>query len=467
MSASAERSHNLAIGSVNRHLRRIAMPAAVGFLFGTLFNIVDTFYAGMISTEAQAGLAFSFPVFFVMLSFGVGLSRATTALVGIALGMRRRARARYYAGQIALVTVAVAAGLMAVMLPLIPQLLAWLGAEGEPLRLGVQYIAVIYWAAPFFLFKLYLAGLLNGTGDPRPYRNAVIGGALANVVLDPMLMYGWLGLPALGLAGIAWASFIVFAATCVYLLLKLHGTVFAERWRKSFFRPRPGMMGHVLSQTLAPTINMLAIGACFGIIISALADVDPAAVAGYGIALRLEQIALLILTGLNVALLSVASRNYGANNLLRVVASYRHTLHLGFIVSVVAGVCFLVFGWFVLGLFNPDPEVISHGYTYLIVAALSVPLYNTILACNSALQSVKRSAFIAWSSALRLVILPALLIRLFVDVAGWGVHGIWIGYFISNLIATAVLAPRVAYELRRIRQITRPPPRLDERLRPA
>jgi len=466
MQKANDRARDLAVGSVDRHLRRIAVPVAMGFLFSTLFNIVDTFYAGLISTEAQAGLAFSFPVFFVLLSFAVGLSRATTALVGIALGMRRRARARYVAGQTAVVGAVISALLMALMLPFLPTYFEWLGAEGEPLRLGVAYTAVIYLATPFFVLKLHFAGLLNGMGDPRPYRNAVIGGTLANMILDPMLMYGWLGLPAMGIAGIAWASLIVFAGTCAYLLLRLRKTVFAERWRASFLRPRAGMSWQVVRQATAPTVNMLAIGACFSIIISALARVSPEAVAGYGIALRLEQIALLILTGLNVALLAVASRNYGANNLMRVGASYLRALRLGFAVCAGALLFFLALGQPLLGLFNADEEVVSQGYKYLIVAAISAPLYNAILASNSVLESVRRPAFSAWASALRLVVLPPLLIGLFVDVLGWGVNGIWAGYFLSNAIATAVLTPRVTAELRRIRKVMRPHG-AEARLRPA
>lgn len=455
MKSSADRRRDLAVGSVGRHLRRIAAPAAMGFLFGTLFNIVDTFYAGMISTEAQAGLAFSFPVFFVMLSFAVGLSRATTAMVGMALGMRRRSRARGVAGQAAVVALAVTALLMATVLPSVETLLGWLGADGEELRMAALYTTVIYYAAPFFVAKLYFAGLLNGAGDPRPYRNAVIGGTLANVVLDPALMFGWLGLPALGLAGIAWASLIVFALTCAYLVWALRGTVFLERWRPAYYRPRPRMVAHVVSQATAPTVNMLAIGVCFSVLIGFLAEIDPKAVAGYGIALRLEQVALLALTGLNVALLAVASRNYGANNLSRVGVSYRTTLRYGHMVSAAGAAAFLVLGIPLLWLFNPDPEVIRAGYLYLVCAAASVPLYNTILACNSVLQSVERPAFIAWSSALRLVVLPPPLIWLFVSALGWGVAGVWAGYFLSNLVATAVLVPKVSLELRRVRELSR------------
>lgn len=446
----------MAVGSVGRHLRRIAAPAAMGFVFGTLFNIVDTFYAGLISTQAQAGLAFSFPVFFVMLSFAVGLSRATTAMVGMALGMRRESRARAVAGQAAVVAAAVAALLTAAVLPFVGDLLGALGARGEELRMATLYTTVIYFAAPFFVGKLYLAGLLNGAGDPRPYRNAVVGGTLANVVLDPALMFGWFGLPALGLAGIAWASLIVFALTCAYLAWALRGSVFLRRRSLAYFRPRPRMVAHVVSQSAAPTVNMLAIGVCFSVLIGFLAEIDPKAVAGYGIALRLEQIALLALTGLNVALLAVASRNYGANNLRRVGASYVTALRYGYAVSAAGAVVFLVLGWPLLWLFNDDPEVVAGGYLYLVCAAASAPLYNTILAGNSVLQSVGRPGPIAWAGALRLVVLPPPLIWLFASALGWGVTGVWVGYFLSNLIATAALVPRVSRELRRIRRLARP-----------
>ncbi|MGB1106787.1 MAG: MATE family efflux transporter, partial [Candidatus Puniceispirillaceae bacterium] len=93
------RTYDLTEGSLAQHFRRLAVPAAIGMVFTTLYNVVDVFFAGLIGTAAQAGLAISFQAFFLFITFGFGLSSAMTALVGNAIGAKEDAEARIVAAR--------------------------------------------------------------------------------------------------------------------------------------------------------------------------------------------------------------------------------------------------------------------------------------------------------------------------------------------------------------------------------
>ena len=93
------KTHDLTTGSLTQHFLRLAVPAAIGMVFSTLYNVVDVFFAGMIGTDAQAGLAISFQAFMVFISIGFGLSAALTALVGNTIGAKKIANASKIAAQ--------------------------------------------------------------------------------------------------------------------------------------------------------------------------------------------------------------------------------------------------------------------------------------------------------------------------------------------------------------------------------
>lgn len=414
----------------------------------TLYNITDTFYAGYLGTQAQAALSFSFPLYFILLSCSVGLSQSLTARVAKAVGARRAARGCNFAVQGALLAVFAGAVLWAVLLglSLLQPMLDLLGASGRARVMALEYILPIYYAAPVFLLLFVIGGVLQAVGDTKAYRNSVIGAALLNVGLDPLLMFGWFGLPALGVAGIGLATVISNALSAAYLLWVLSRTALAKRCRPFFFRPRAAKMQGLLADAITPTARMFAIGAGFFITTSFLGVLDSAAVAAYGIALRVEQLFLLPLIGMEMAMLAFAGQNFGAQKPARIREAARIIARAGFAFTFAGAVVLTLGGSLLMTAFNQDAEVINYGRYYLFVAAAAGPLYFLMNIGGAVLLAGRRPRPIFVASIIRLLILPPSLYWFFAMHLGMGVNGVWLGVWLAQILPALWLA-RQAWRL--------------------
>ena len=140
--------HDLTKGSLAGHFLRLAVPAAIGMVFSTLYNVVDVFFAGLVSTDAQAGLAISFQAFFVFVTIGFGLSSAMTALVGNAIGAKDTAEASKTAMQGIGFAILASALLIMIALFLGPHLLAFISTEGAYRDAGTAYFTILLFSLP-------------------------------------------------------------------------------------------------------------------------------------------------------------------------------------------------------------------------------------------------------------------------------------------------------------------------------
>jgi Na+-driven multidrug efflux pump len=156
---------DLTTGPIRGHFRRLAVPAAIGMLFSTLYNIVDTFYAGYFGTQAQAGLAIGFQAFFVLVSVGFGLGAAMSALVGNAKGRRDVSDARHLAAQG--IGFATTATVLLTLIALLagPGLIALVSETGSYRDAGLSYFYWLVLALPGFILAYTANGILQARGE--------------------------------------------------------------------------------------------------------------------------------------------------------------------------------------------------------------------------------------------------------------------------------------------------------------
>lgn len=416
---------DLTTGPVRPLLRSIALPAGVGMFCNTLFNLTDTFFAGRISTEAVAGLSISFPVFFLILATGAGLGTGTTALMANALGARQREEARLLAAQ------AISFGLLASILITALGLLCaeplfrLMGAHGDYLASALTYIRVIFFGAVFFLGSYSVNAGLVATGETKTFRNVLAAGALLNVALDPWFIYGGFGLPALGLAGVAWATILVQALTYVYMLTRSvrMGILARDSW--AMLLPRPRVYAALFRQGAPAALNHLTIAAGIFVITYYVSRYGDAAVAAYGIATRIEQVVLLPVLGLTSATLAMAGQSNGAGLPGRVREVWYAALREGCTVMAAGGLLLLLFAETAMRWFTRDPVVLAAGVPYLRIAALISFAYVFLFITTSLLQAVRQPLYAIWIGLYRQVAAPLVVYPL---LGGWfGIGGLWFG----------------------------------------
>lgn len=424
---------DLTTGPMVLHFKNLAIPAALGMLFATLYNVVDVYYAGHLSTEAQAGLAIGYQAFFILMAVGFGLGSSLSALVSNAKGSKDTSGTRKLAVQGlsfgALVTVA----LMCIGLWVGPKLIQLVSEPGGYRDAGTAYFFWLILALPGFMLAYGGNGILQAHGDSRSLQRALMGAFFANVVLNPLLMFGIPGIwEGMGFNGIALAT--VISQTCVmsFILWRIFQLDVMQGVEWSEFKPNRESYRAIIAQLL-PASTALVVMFFSGFVVQfALKGFGESAIAAYGVALRIEQILLLPVLGMTGALLPIAGQNFGAKEFERVRDALWFCWKLGFAMTVVAAPALWFGGGLAMSIFTDDPKVIEIGISYLRVDGFLFPIYMMLFSINSLLQALKKPIWTLWISVYRQGFGVAFFIWLFIGPMAFGVLGVWFG------IATAV-----------------------------
>ncbi len=421
-------------------VRKLAIPAAVGFFFNTMYNVVDTYFAGRWSTDALAALSLTFPVFFSLIAMGSGFSTGATALIGHALGREDRSEAARIASQGLILGGLLMVFIMGVGFAVAPALYRMLGAEGPYLQLCLDYLHIILMGCGFILTFYMLNGILNALGDTAAFRDYLMVATVVNIILDPWFMYGGLGVPSMGVKGIALATIMAQAGGAAFLARRVWRTGLLWRSVGARWRPDRSILLEIVGQGVPASLNMMSVAIGVFVITYFLSRFGQETVAAYGVATRVEQIVLLPALGLNVATLALTARNAGAGHFGRVITTVRTCMLYGMIVAGVGSALMYLGADFLMRRFTQDPEVVAVGTHYLRIAAFIELAYVILFINTSVLQGLKKPAWALAIGLTRQIIAPFIVFTLATRVWGWGRDGIWWGIFgIAWLAALAAV----------------------------
>lgn len=410
-------------------VRSLAIPASIGFFFNTMFNVVDTYFAGLVSTQALAALSLSFPVFFIVLALGSGVSTGTTALIATSLGAGDTVQARTMATQGVVFGVFLSVVLTAFGLTASPWLFSLLGATGGYLDMCLQYMNTIFWGSGLFILNYMLNAVLNAQGDTVSFRNFLIASFFLNCLLDPWFMYGWLGFPALGIQGIALATVAIQLLGCAYLGWRVSLTELMCVDCLEEVAPNPRAFRSIIWQGLPTSLNFATVGLGVFVITYFISTYGREAVAAYGVATRVEQIMLLPTIGLNIATVTIVAQNNGARRFERIFETVRTALVYGGAFMAAAGFLLFVTAPRLMRLFTADAAVVGIGSSYLRIAAFVLYSYVILYVNVAALQGVKRPGYGLLIGVLRQIALPIVVFPVLSSWMGLGLAGVWWGIF--------------------------------------
>ena len=413
-------------------LKKIAIPASTGTLFQTLYNLVDTFFAGKISANALAAIAKSFPLYFIIIATGVGIVSASNALISNSLGAKDDHTASLYVAQSLLYSVIVSILVTIVGLSFSDDLLKFMGSDQETIRLATDYLDIIFFATFIFLIQISLNGALNAQGDTKSYRNVLIVSFFLNIGLNPLFIFGLGPIPAFGIAGLAIATVIAQFLGLIYLAYKVYCCELKQYLSPQCFLPKINLIKNLTNQSVPMMMNMFMIGLGIYNILFFVSKFGYLAAAGYGSALRIEQILLLPVIGLNTAVLTIAGQNFGAKLFDRVDESYTKAIMVGSSFMILAGVIVFLLADNIVSIFTDNQEVIDFGANYLKVAAFIGPVYPVFFITNALFQAIKKPIYTVIITFSRLVLLPFSTMSVVVFVLNGSFKDLFLGLFFIN-----------------------------------
>ena len=434
---------NLLKDNVPNLVKKLALPAMVGTLFQTLYNIVDTFFAGKISAEALAALSKSFPIYFIIIATSIGVTVAGTSLIGNSIGENNKNKTINYFTHIIYFAILISILITFLGLTYSEKVFVLMGSTKEVTFLGLEYTNVIYSGSFIFILVVALNSLLHAEGDTKTYRNVLILSFLLNIILNPILIFGFLFIPAFGVKGIGIATIIAQSVSLIIILVKVLKNNRVKEISKDYLKPKLLFFKNIFFQSMPITLSICGYALAAAIIFTYVGQSGEYAVAGYGAGTRIEQVVLLPILGINTAIISIISQNYGAKNFSRIKETYFTAIKYAFVIMVTSGIIVFISANIITSVFSNDPEVIEYGKRYLKISAFVLPAYPVFFLSNGFFMALKKSENAMISNLFRNVLNPIIVfyIAKYIDASFNTFFWIWVGinWFFSILYFLIVI----------------------------
>jgi putative MATE family efflux protein len=436
-------NQQLTTGPIYRHLINLSIPAAMGMVFNTLYNLTDFWFAGMLSNQALAGLSIAGSVFAILVAIGAGMQTGTTAMIASDAGRERYDEVRAWLDNAIGLALVLSVIVLAAGWWVADDLVQFLGAEADVEPLALAYLNVTLIGNAAFMLSSIAAGALMAMGDTHSNRNALAVGFFANFALNPLLTFG-LGL---GVTGLALATVIIKALSAVYLFYVLRKRL-NSRSRPAFAKPR---WQELSRQVFPASFNMLTIILGGFITVSFVGRFGSEHVAGYAVGLRLEQVLLLPALGLNMAVMAIVGQNFGVGQIDRLREAYRKGLIIGVVMAACSIPVMVFLSPLMVSFFSDSQTIIDTGATYLRIDAIAFYAYVVLFISVATLQAIKQPLFPMVLGIARQLVLPATINYLLIVKLGYPMVALFIT-IVSVVVLSSILA--AWYTARQLKQLS-------------
>ena len=397
---------------------KIAIPSSIGTIFQNLYSIVDSIFAGqMISESALAAIGQIFPIYFVIIALGVGLSIGTTSLIANSIGENNLENSGKVFSQSFILSIIVSIIITVIGIYFSPSIISSINNDQETLELSIKYINIIFFGSIFIFILMSINSSLSAQGDTKSYRNVLIFSFFLNIFLNPILISGKIFsfqiMQPLGIEGIAYATIISQFAGIFYLFIKLSKTQIYKYVQVTII-PHFNIIGNILSQGIPASIGMMMIAVGSYILIYFVGIFGVEAIAGYTSAGRYEQLFFLPLLGLSTATVSIVGQNYGAKQHQRVLETYKKGIKIGVIVLSLLGLIIFLTADVAMNLFTDNANVKQYGSDYLKISALMFPAFPFFFIGNATFQGLKRAIIVMYMAIMRFVLMPLIVVSIII-----------------------------------------------------
>ncbi|ATC94199.1 MATE family efflux transporter [Pseudoalteromonas tunicata] len=416
-------------------LKKMTVPMLIGMITLMLFNLVDTFFVSLLGTDPLAAISFTFPVTFTVISLAIGLSIGTSAVIAKALGSGDLAQARFD-GVVALIVSACFVAVLAFIGYLsIDYIFALLGASQTLMPYIHDYMAVWFIGSVILITPMIGNAVLRASGDTKTPSIIMGFAGIVNAILDPMLIFGFGPIPAMGIKGAAVASVIAWSSAVVlilYILISQKKLLSLDAGQQTFMRAARKILKIGVPAASANMLTPIAMA----VMTAMVAKHGDTAVAAFGVGSRIESIACLVVLALSMTLPPFVSQNFGAGKIERVEEAYKTALK--FILGWQLGIYLVLVAssYWLSRAFASDPHVIEVIQLFMWILPLGYGIQGIIILSNSSFNALHLPMNALLLSIVRLFIFYLPFAYLGNVIAG--LEGLFIGAVIGNVFTAAI-----------------------------
>lgn len=429
-------------------VRKLGVPVTISLLVSALYNIIDSIFVARISGNALAALSLAYPIQLLMISVSVGTGVGVNALLSKHLGMKDKK------GVTRIAQNAIFLGFLSYLVFL---LFGLFGTDlffskqtdnAEIYHYGVEYIRICTIFSFGIFFQLIIEKFLQSVGKAKLFMISKLTGGFVNIILDPILIFGIGIVPAMGIRGAAYATVIGQVSALIVIIIfninynpdvkitanrfKLNGKYICEIYKVGL----PAMIMRALDSVIVLGVNWI------------LVDISIYAVNAYGICFKIQNFALMVVYGINNALIPIVAYNYGAKNKKRIELTVKYSLLYGEI-SMIANVLLLqIFAPQIMMAFKPSGELLNVGVTALRIISLSYLFAGFNVLMQSFFQALGNGVSSLIISLLRVIVI--LLPMLYILSQMFSLTATWYGFAISEIITATICLLMLRKERKKI-----------------
>jgi putative MATE family efflux protein len=446
---SATEKQNLTTGPVAAHLRRQGTPFALGLVAIFSFEAVDLFFISKLGDTPLAAVSFTLPVIWLIYSIGIGFEAGAASCVSRAVGRSDQEQARRLTTDTALLGTLVAIVLCIVGLFSIAPVFSLLGATPELMPLISGYMSVWYWVAPLDMVLWTSLASIRARGNTLLESKVITAAAMINLALDPIFIFGLFGFPRLEIQGAALATLVSTSLAVLFTLFHLH---FRLRVYASPIAPIQKILDswrHMLKIGIPAVVTNSIIPVSSGIVVAMIATYGVDAVAGFGVAMRIEPMFLIPFYALSAVSSPFFGQNSGAGHNDRLFEARRVVTRFCIGFGLLLAVVLISLAKPITGLFSQSESIQQVAVSYLWIVSLSYGAYGLVMSCNASFNGMGFPLPAVAISVCRViaVFLPlALLGRLLFDLPG-----LFAASTLSNLAMGTVAWFWLGHQIRKIR----------------
>lgn len=418
---------------VGKLLIQISLPIMISMFVQALYNIVDSIFVAKLSTDALTAVSLAFPIQNLMISAGVGTGVGINALLSMRLGQKNSKAVNQTAlNGIFLVFITVI--LFMILGLTIPH--AYLKSQTSNMqivKLGTDYLEICM----IFCFGLFLAitfeRLLQSTGRTVFSMISQLAGAITNIILDPIMIFGLFGMPAMGIKGAAWATVIgqiTGALISIILNIKINKEI---NFNPKGFKPQAKIIIDIYKVGI-PSILLGSVGSVLTYLLNLiLGTFSTVAIAVYGVYFKLQSFVFMPVFGLNNGIVPIVAYNYGAKYKKRIIDSIKMCAIVALIIMGVGTFIFEVFPKQLLAMFSPNEEMLKIGIPALRIIAIHFPIAAIGITFTSVFQAFGRGFLSMCVSFIRQIfaLLPSAWLLSLTE----NINNIWWAFVIAELFS--------------------------------
>jgi len=442
-----DRTEELAKSPIGPLLLKFYIPAFVGVLANTLYNIVDRIFIGQgVGAEALSGVSAVFPIMLIVMGFGLLIGIGSGVLISISLGRKNKESAEKILGTGFTLMLLVSAFITLVGFALKKPILHAFGATGEIFGFANDYLNVILLGTVFQVVGFSLNNIIRSEGNARIAMFSMLLSAGTNVILNPVFIFGlgW------GVQGSAWATNISMLLLDVWVIAHFRSKRAVIRLKRTYIRVDFQILKEIAAIGLSPFAMQIAGSLVQGILNSRLIRYGgDLAVGGMGIINSIISLVGMTIVAINMASQPVIGFNYGARSFVRVKEVLKTTVAGATIIAIVSSILIELFSAEIVSLFNTSsPRLAEITVPGLRIFAISLPVVGFQIVTGNYFQSVGKARIAILLTLLRqiIVLLPLLLI-----LPRWfGLNGIWIANPVSDTVSAMIVFVFLVREWRRL-----------------